>query len=132
MLELAQLAQQVVDYVKPHLLAAAGNVAVETASQAPARVWSWLKAQLTRPAAVEAIQDAEQRPTDSTNLEALVLQLRKELEHNETFRRDLLAQLPAEMRTGPAIQTAVVTGNDNITPQLSGSGHTVHVNQKPK
>ena len=61
-------------------------------------------------------------PQDAGALEALQLQIRRALEQQEEFRKELLEILPREVLPRSLGQTATVTGDDNILIQSAGSG----------
>jgi len=51
------------------------------------------------------------------------LQIRRALEQQEEFRKELLEHLPKEVIT----QTANVTGDTNITLQNTGAGNSINI-----
>jgi hypothetical protein len=89
-MDYTEIANQVVEFLKPILAARPG-----AAASAPGTaLWDWIKSRFTRPAAVEAVREVEQNPADDANWEVLKLQIRKALEDDEVFRKELLKILP--------------------------------------
>ena len=91
-MDYTEIANQVVEFLKP-VLGAGPGVATSAAGSAS---WDWIKTRLTRPAAVEAVREVEQNPAGDTNWEVLKLQIRKALEEDEVFRKELLKIVPKE------------------------------------
>ena len=89
-MDYTEIADQVVELLKPILAASPGAAA----SAAGTALWDWIKSRFTRPAAVEAVREVEQNPAGDANWEVLKLQIRKALEDDEVFRKELLKILP--------------------------------------
>jgi len=117
------LAQATVDFLKPYLVAAGGKLAQDSLGVAREKVFGWLKSKFTKPAQSGALEEAAQSPQDAGALEALQLQIRRALEQQEEFRKELLEHLPKEVLPPGITQTANVTGNANVTIQSAGSGN---------
>ena len=97
-------------------------------SQAGKAIFEWLKTKFTKPAAAGALEEAAQNPSSSTNLEALTLQIRKALEEDEGFRKDLLELLPEHLRDKVVVtQTSTATGDNNVSVQVAGSGVSIRI-----
>ena len=85
-----------------------------------------MKAKLTGGGA-EALADLEKQPKDADNQAALRVQLKKALEADPAFRAEL-ATLVDEIKAKGGdriIQIANVTGDQNVTTQIAGSGNVV-------
>ena len=121
-----QLAHNTMEFLQPYLVTEGGKLAKEGLSAAHERLFGWLKNKFTKPAQSGALEEAVQSPKDAAALEALELQIRRALEQQEEFRKELLQRLPKEFH--PTIsQTANVTGDQNKTVQSTGSGNTISI-----
>ena len=125
-MDFSALACSTVEFLKPHLLVAGGKLAADGLSAAREKLFSWLKEKFTRPAQAGALEEATAAPEDATNLEALTLQIRKALEQDETFRRELAALLPKENQPGFSQNIGTVSGDNNKLGQAQG-GSTIHI-----
>jgi hypothetical protein len=135
MAEFSELAQQVVEFVKPHVLAAAGKLVADGVSEArqhAGALFGWLKQKLTRPADAGALAGVEQDPTDQANWQDLADQLRKALERDEAFRQELLSRLLPDLPTSTTRQTAATVGDHNVTIQSTGNAANIRVNKPDK
>ena len=121
-MDYTELARATVDFLKPYLAAAGGKLAQDSLSAAREKVFGWLKSKFTKPAQSGALEEAAQAPQDAGALEALQLQIRRALEQQEEFRKELLERLPKEILPPGLTQTANVSGNANVTIQSAGSG----------
>jgi hypothetical protein len=117
-MDYTELARVTVDFLKPYLLAAGGKLVKDSLSAAREKAFNWLKTKFTKPAQSAALEEAAQSPQDAGAMEALQFQIRLALEKQEDFRKELLELLPKEI-----VQTANVTGNENVTVQSTGSGN---------
>jgi len=91
------------------------------------KLWDAVRAKLTSPAAQEMLADFEDKPDDARRKGALELQLEKAIQADPDFR-ETLATLIEEIKAkgGDAIvQTANVTGDQNVTTQIAGPGNVV-------
>lgn len=122
----SQLAQNTIEFLKPYLLAEGGNLAKEGLSAAHKKLFGWLKSRLTKPAQGGALAEAVQSPQDAGALEALQLQIRRALEQQEDFRKELLERLPKEFHP-QTTQTMNVTGDNNKSGQISGTGNSMSI-----
>jgi hypothetical protein len=109
---------------------AAGKMAETVGSEVGTRaikLYDTIKAKLTGAAAQEALAEFEAKPDDARRKGALEVQLEKAIEADPEFR-ETLAALVEEIKAkgGDAIvQTANVTGDQNVTTQIAGSGNVV-------
>ena len=125
----AVAAATAVGVVAPYL-AAAGTEAAKAlgkeAVEAGKKVLGWMKAKLTGPAA-EALTELEQAPGDHLNAPVLEKQLGKALLAEPALLAEL-RQLLAEVKAEAVVtQTMNVTGDNNISGQLAGSGNAFTV-----
>ena len=90
------------------------------------KLYDKVKAKLTGGGA-EALTDLEKQPKDADSQAALRVQLKKALEADPAFRAEL-ATLVEEIKAkggDQIIQSANVTGDQNVTTQIAGSGNVV-------
>ena len=90
------------------------------------KLYDKVKAKLTGSGA-EALTDLEKQPQDADSQAALRVQLKKALEADPAFRAEL-ATLVEEIKAkggDQIIQSANVTGDQNVTTQITGSGNVV-------
>ena len=125
-MDYAQLAQNTVEFLKPYLAAGGGLLAKEGLSAAHKALFGWLKGRFTKPAQSAALDEAVQTPKDSGALESLQLQIRRALEQQEDFRKELLERLPNEFHP-QTVQTANVTGDHNKIVQNKGDGNNISI-----
>jgi len=93
-------------------------------------LWDKLRPKVeTRPAALEAIQDAADHPDDEDALAALRLQLKKLLAEDEALAQEL-AHLLAQAR--PAGQTVTASGNRSVAIGGSVSGSVIVTGDRNK
>ena len=93
-------------------------------------LWDKLRPKVeTRPAALEAIQDAADHPDDEDALAALRLQLKKLLAEDEALAKEL-AHLLAQAR--PAGQTVTASGNRSVAIGGSVSGSVIVTGDRNK
>jgi hypothetical protein len=128
-IEYEELAHATVEFLKPYLIAAGGKLAKEGLDAAREKVFGWLKTKFIKPAQSGALEEAVQSPQDAGAIEALQLQIRRALEQQEEFRKELLERLPKEIIPPGFAQTANVTGNDNDVVQIKGSGNTTSISR---
>ncbi len=71
--------------------------------------------------------DLEKQPDDAANQAALRVQLKKPLEADPAFRAELGALVEEIKAKGgdQIVQSASVTGDQNVTTQIAGSGNVV-------
>lgn len=120
--ECTELAHTTVEFLKPYLVAAGGKLAQDSLNAAREKVFGWLKSKFIKPALSGALDLAVKSPQDPDALESLQHQIQRALEHQEEFRKELLALLP------PGIsQTANVTGDSNVIAQSTGSGNSINI-----
>jgi hypothetical protein len=120
-MDYTQIANDVIGYLQ-----ALGPTGADLGAGVAANaLWDWIKSRFKArsPAAAEAVTAVEKTPASGTDWDVLKLQLRKALEEDETLRRELLALLPKEYL--PVIQTAIVSGNENVTIQNAGAGSII-------
>ena len=127
MIDYSELAQKTVEFLKPSLLAAGGKLAQDGLSAAREKVFGWLKSKFIKPAQSGALEVATQAPHDPDALESLQHQLQRALEQQEEFRQELLALLPKEILPPGIVQTANVTGDNNLTGLNTGSGNSINI-----
>lgn len=129
-LDYAQLATQAVDFLRqtiPHAATVAGlELTFKEAGERCLRLLQLLKSKFTKPAAAGALAEALETPAVTENWEALRVQILKALKEDEAFRREFLEVLPAGSGVS-AHQTAVVTGDNNVTVQVAGKGNRTNV-----
>jgi hypothetical protein len=90
------------------------------------KLYDKVKAKLTGSGA-EALTDLEKQPQDADSQAALRVQLKKALEADPAFRAEL-ATLVEEIKAkggDQIIQRVNVTGNQNVTTTIAGSGNVV-------
>ena len=90
------------------------------------KLYDKVKAKLTGGGA-EALADLEKQPKDADSQAALRVQLKKALEADPAFRA-VLGTLLEEIKAkggDQIIQSANVTGDSNVTTQITGSGNVV-------
>jgi hypothetical protein len=123
------LAGSAVALVAPYLVEGGKELAKKVGAEVGDRIvtlYDRVKAKLTGGGA-EALADLEKQPKDADNQAALRVQLKKALEADPTFREEL-EKLVGEIREkgGDRIsQIANVTGDQNVTTQIVGSGNVV-------
>jgi hypothetical protein len=122
-MDYSQLAHNTIEFLKPYLAAEGGKLAKEGLSAAHERLFGWLKGRFTKPAQSGALAEAVQSPQDAGVLEALQVQIRRALEQQEEFRKELLERLPKEYHP-QTTQTMNVTGHGNKSAQISGTGNS--------
>jgi hypothetical protein len=125
-MDYTELARATVDFLKPYLAAAGGKLVQDGLSAAREKVFGWLRNKFTKPAQSGALEEAVQSPQDASALEALQLQIRRALEQQEEFCKELLERLPKEILPPGIAQCANVTGTANVVIQSTGSG-TINV-----
>jgi hypothetical protein len=109
---------------------AAGKMAETIGGEVGTRVvklYDAVKAKLIGAAAQEALADFEAKPDDARRKGALELQLEKAIGADPEFR-ETLAALVEEIKAKGGdriVQTANVTGDQNVTTQIAGSGNVV-------
>jgi hypothetical protein len=126
-MDYTELARVTVDFLKPYLAAAGGTLVQDSLSAAREQVFGWLKRKFTKPAQTGALEEAAQSPQDAGALEALQLQIRRALEQQEDFRKELLERLPQEVLPPSLVQTLNQSGEGNLGIQNTGSGNTFNV-----
>ena len=91
------------------------------------KLYDTVKAKLTGAAAQEALTDFEAKPEDTRAKGALELQIEKAIEADPGFGKTLAALVEEiKAKGGDAlVQTANVTGDENVTTQIAGSGNVV-------
>jgi hypothetical protein len=129
MMGVGELATAAVALVGPYVAKGAEELAKKVGAEVGSRVvklWDALKAKL---AGKEALADFEKQPEDADQQASLRVQLRKALEADPEFRAEvtrLVEAIPTEQRAAIQ-QIANVTGNQNVTPQIAGSGNQVTI-----
>jgi hypothetical protein len=126
----AQLAAQAVDFLRDYIPHAATVASLELvfkeAGERGLRLLQLLKNKLTKPAAAGVFQEAVEAPAVPENWEALRLQILKALKEDEAFRRELLELFPAAVDASVR-QHAAVTGDANVTVQVTAQGNQTNV-----
>jgi hypothetical protein len=123
------LAGAAVALVTPYLAEGGKELAKKVGGEAGAQIvklYEKVKAKLTGGGG-EALADLEKQPNDADSQAALRVQLKKALEADPAFRAELGA-LVEEIRAKGGeqiIQSANVTGDQNVTTQIAGSGNVV-------
>ncbi len=125
-MDYSQLAYNKIEFLKPYLAAEGGALAKEGLSIAHKKLFDWLKGKFTKPAQNGALAEAVQTPQDAGALEALQLQIRRALEQQEEFRKELLERMPKEFHP-QTTQTINVTGDNNKSGQISGTGNSINI-----
>jgi hypothetical protein len=123
------LANQALEFLKPHVLAAGGVFADKALIQAGVevgRVYGWLKSKLTRPTAAAALQQATAVPQDKQNWDDLRRQLEILLK-DESLREELGALLPKGGGVRTTNQTIAQTGNQNAAAQVTGNRNSTNI-----
>jgi hypothetical protein len=123
----SELARNTVEFLKPYFIAAGGKLAQDGLNTAREKVFGWLKSKFIKPAQSAALEVATQAPHDPDALESLQHQIQRALEQQEEFRKELLAHLPKEILPPGIVQTANVTGDNNVTAQSTGSGSSINI-----
>jgi hypothetical protein len=122
----AQLATQAVDFLRdivPHAATVASlELAFKEAGERGLRLLHLLKDKFTKPAAAGVLAEAFETPAVTENWAALRVQILKALKEDEAFRQEFLEIFPAGNDVS-AHQAAVVTGNQNVTVQVTGHGN---------
>ena len=131
MMGVAELAGAAVMLVGPYVAKGAEELAKKVGGEVGGRVvklWDALRAKL---AGKEALSDFEKQPQDADVQATLRGQLKKVLEIDEAFRRDVAALVKAipEKDRATIQQIATVTGDRNITAQIAGGGNQVNVSR---
>ena len=125
--DIVEIARQTVELLKLALPFAAAQVATGAARETGKNLLEWLKKKLTRPAAAAVLDEAISDPSNQTNWEALALQIRKLLEEDQAFRRELLELLSKEAFA--IRQTASITGDNDAIVQITGDDNRVNINR---
>jgi len=126
---LADLADQAMAILKPHVLAAGGKFADQALAKAGAeagKVYGWLKSKLTRPTAASALEQATAEPADEQNWDDLRQQLVTLLK-DESLRKELAALLPKDGGVRTTTQTITQTGDGNAAAQVAGRDNSVNI-----
>jgi len=123
----SELAGKTVEFLKPYFVAAGGKLAQDGLNAAREKVFGWLKGKFIKPAQSGALEVATKAPNDPDALESLQHQIQRALEQQEQFRKELLAHLPKEILPPGIVQTANVTGDNNVTAQSTGSGSSINI-----
>ena len=123
----SELAHNTVEFLKPYLIAAGGTLAKGGLNAAREKVLGWLKGKLIKPAQSGALEVATKTPHDADALDALQHQILRALEQQEDFRKELLALLPKEIIPPGIVQTANITGDNNVIAQNTGTGSTINI-----
>ncbi|MHB9007231.1 MAG: hypothetical protein ACYDC1_09915 [Limisphaerales bacterium] len=113
-----QLLDQTMAVLNP---AATAGPAVATNLVASA-LWDWLKEKFKArsAAAAEAVADVVKSPGQPANWEVLRAQLAKALAEDESFRKELAAQLDRHAPAQAVSQRASLTGDGNVVIQSTG------------
>ncbi len=123
------LAGSAVALVAPYLVEGGTELAKKLGGEVGERIvklYDRVKAKLVGGGA-EALADLEKQPKDADSQAALRVQLKKALEADPAFRAEL-EKLVGEIREkgGDRVsQIANVTGDQNVTTQIAGSGNVV-------
>jgi hypothetical protein len=124
------LAGSAVALVAPYLVEGGKELAKKVGGEAGERIvklYDKLKGKLTGSGAAKDVADFEQAPADQDNQAALRKELKKALEADPAFKEEL-EKLVGEIQEkggGRISQVANVTGNQNVTTQIAGSGNVV-------
>jgi hypothetical protein len=136
MLPVADLATAAVAALAPYLATAATAGAKQlgtAAAEQLASLYDKLKARLTSPLGQGALAALARTPAKSDAQAAVRLALETELAENPAFHAELAAlveQLAAAGAAGVA-QTSHITGDGNVSSQVSGSGNQVQIGGAP-
>lgn len=127
-MDYGEMAKQSVEFLKPLFAAAGGNMVKDGLEAARQKLYEWLKSRFTRPAQSGALQEAVEEPEKDVNWEALLVQVRKALEDDNSFADDLQKLLPEEARRGREVvqQQNLSGGAKGI--QNVGEGNTITIN----
>jgi hypothetical protein len=125
--DIAQLAQQATNYLRPELLLLAGKAVESAATESGKQIVTWFRDRLGGKSAEAALDDAAAHPEDDHRLLALQIQIEIVLEENESFRRDLLALIASHPKSASMQQTANVTGNKNKIGLASGQDIKIRI-----
>ena len=121
-MDYAQIAQQVVEGLKPVLMTQGAHLATAVGAHG---IYDWLKSKFTSGGAAEALADVRKDPTREVNWDALRVQIRKALEEDEGFRKELLGKLGVPQQALSVTQQASVMGNANTVIQNTGKGFSM-------
>lgn len=125
---LASLASATVALIAPLVGKAFEKGAEEAAKGTAGLLVDRLKARLTGTPAKAALDDVAQQPADADTQAALRVQLKKAVEADPALADFLQKWLEDGHKQSAALgiqQTATVTGSNNKTVQISGSGNSV-------
>ena len=125
--EIAQLAQQATNYLRPELLLLAGKAVEGAATESGKQIVTWFRERLKGKAAEAALDDAAAHPEDDRRILALQMQIEFLHEENESFRRDLLALIANYPKSASIQQIATATGDNNKIGQASGQDIKIHI-----
>ena len=125
--EIAQLAQQATNYLRPELLLVAGKAVEGAATESGKQILTWFRERLTGKAAEAALDDAAAHPEDDRRILALRTQIEILSEENESFRGDLLALIANYPKSASIQQIATATGDNNKIGQASGQDIKIHI-----
>ncbi len=92
------------------------------------RLYGLVKSKLTKPAAVEALDDLESDAENADNQASLRVQLSKALSADPELRAEierLVEDIQAAQPALRASQSATVTGDNNDTFQIQGNANTI-------
>lgn len=127
------LAAQAVAVLSPYLVEAgkkvAGNVG-EAAWKQAVTLYQSIKTRLAGHPASEALEDLAQAPEDEDIQATLRVALKKLLEKDTTFARELAGLLPTAPVAGPSF-TNTIAGKVGAITQVAGSVHTLAVSVPP-
>jgi type II secretory pathway pseudopilin PulG len=122
---LAAIAASAVTVLTPLLGKAVESSAEELGKSAMTSLLDKLKQRLGHPGAKEALEDLARQPSDADAQAALRLQLRKAMEQDPELVAFLKDWAKESAPAAGVSQVANVTGNQNQTVQISGSGNRV-------
>ena len=124
------LAQQTIDFLKPHLLTAAGTLVDQSLAKAGAGVagvFAWLKSKFTHPVDKAVLDEAIKSPAQDRNWRGLHHQLVELLHADPVLQKELAALLPSPPPGTSIIQTLNNSGNQNTNVQISGKANTTKI-----
>jgi hypothetical protein len=120
---IAALASTAISVLAPLLQKMAEGGAAEAGKSVASGLLEKLKQRISHRGSKEALEDLARDPGDADAQGALRLQLRKAMETDPDFAA-FLRQWVGDSKTESGIaQSATVTGNDNTTMQIAGSGN---------
>ena len=125
MIDIVLLASPAVAALVPLLTKATEKGIEKAGEQVSVTLFDALKKRFSSPAAQGSMDVLAKMPADTDAQAALRLQLRMAMEADPALAASLQEMLGKHAGPGATTQTTTVTGNQNRTAQIVGSGNTV-------